>query len=56
MFGSRERLGILATRGFVGAGGMTTYYFALMLLPLADAVTVFFCNPPLTAILAWLIL
>jgi drug/metabolite transporter (DMT)-like permease len=38
-----------------GASAMTTYYVSLLLLPMADAVTLFFLNPTLTAILVWLV-
>lgn len=33
-----------------GAAAMTSYYFSLQLLPLADAVTLFFLNPAVTAV------
>lgn len=35
---------------------MTTYYFSIKMLPLADAVTIFFLNPAITAVAAWAIM
>ncbi len=55
IFGSRANLFKLFCRGLFGASAMTAYYVSLQALPLADAVTLFFLNPPLTAVLAWLI-
>ena len=47
---------LLLSRGCFGAGAMQTLYLAIVMLPLADAVTIFFLNPTLTAVAAWLIL
>jgi drug/metabolite transporter (DMT)-like permease len=55
IFGSRTNLIKLFCRGLFGASAMTAYYVSLQALPLADAVTLFFLNPPLTAVLAWAI-
>ncbi len=35
---------------------MTTYYVSISALPLGDAVTIGLLQPPLTALLAWLVL
>ena len=35
---------------------MTTFYVSLNKLPLADGVTLFFLNPAITAVAAWLIM
>ncbi|KXZ53815.1 hypothetical protein GPECTOR_6g733 [Gonium pectorale] len=56
LFGRRKHLKFLLSRGLFGAAAMTTYYFAIKLLPLADAVTLFFLNPAVTAVAAWLIM
>lgn len=34
---------------------MIAFYVALLLLPMADAVTLFFLNPSITAVVAWLL-
>ncbi|PNG99445.1 Solute carrier family 35 member G1, partial [Tetrabaena socialis] len=56
LFGRRSNLRFLASRGIFGAAAMTTYYFCIKLLPLADAVTLFFLNPAITAVAAWAIM
>ncbi|KAG2494367.1 hypothetical protein HYH03_007424 [Edaphochlamys debaryana] len=56
LFGHRRNLKFLLSRGLFGAAAMTTYYFSIKLLPLADAVTLFFLNPAVTAVAAWLIM
>ncbi|KAG2429743.1 hypothetical protein HXX76_010527 [Chlamydomonas incerta] len=56
LFGKRANLKFLLARGLFGAAAMTSYYFSLKLLPLADAVTLFFLNPAVTAIVAWAVL
>jgi hypothetical protein len=38
----------LIPRGVFGATAMTTFYAAILLLPLADGMTLFFLNPCLT--------
>jgi drug/metabolite transporter (DMT)-like permease len=55
LFGSRASRALLLSRGAFGATAMTCYYFTLTALPLADAVTLFFFNGPLTAVLARLV-
>lgn len=39
VFGHRENYIALFFRGFMGATSMAVYYFAIMLLPLADVVS-----------------
>ncbi|GLC34177.1 hypothetical protein PLESTM_000166500 [Pleodorina starrii] len=56
LFGRRANLRFLISRGLFGAAAMTTYYFSIRMLPLADAVTLFFLNPAITAVVAWAIL
>lgn len=46
----------LVLRGLLGFGGLSGYYAALALLPLADATTIHNVTPLLTALLAWWIL
>lgn len=45
VFGRRANLGRLVARGVTGSLAMATYYTSVVLLPLADACTLFFCNP-----------
>jgi hypothetical protein len=40
----------LIPRGVFGATAMTTFYAAILLLPLADGMTLFFLNPCLTGV------
>ncbi|GFR50475.1 hypothetical protein Agub_g12529, partial [Astrephomene gubernaculifera] len=56
LFGRRANLRLLIARGLFGAAAMTTYYFSIKMLPLADAVTLFFLNPAITAVAAWVIM
>ncbi|MGE0867257.1 MAG: DMT family transporter [Kofleriaceae bacterium] len=46
----------LMFRGVLGFGGLTGYYLALALLPLAEATTLQHTTPLLTAVLAWWVL
>lgn len=46
----------LAQRGLLGFCGLTCYYIALSRLPLAEATTLHFTTPLLTAVLAWRLL
>ncbi len=48
--------GKLALRGFLGFSALGCYYVALARLPLADATTLHFTQPLLTAFLAWWLL
>lgn len=34
---------------------MVLYYISLLMLPMGDATTLFFLNPPITAVAAWAI-
>ncbi|GLI60964.1 hypothetical protein VaNZ11_003217 [Volvox africanus] len=43
--------GLTILRGLLGAASITCFYLAIGLLPLQDAVTLFFCNPVLAALL-----
>jgi drug/metabolite transporter (DMT)-like permease len=49
-FGMRENRLKLISRGLCGATAMTLYYYSIQLLPLGDAVTIFFTNVIVTAI------
>lgn len=55
VMGHRRSVKWLIPRGVFGATAMTTFYAAILLLPLADGMTLFFLNPCLTAIAAWAI-
>ena len=46
---------LLVLRGAIGCVAMVLYYLALVRLPMADAVLLFFVNVPATAIAAWLV-
>lgn len=48
--------GKLLLRGVLGFGGLTGYYAAIALLPIADATTIQQIVPLLTALLAWKLL
>lgn len=50
------RRGGLILRGTFGAAALACYYLALAHLPLADATTLHFTQPILTALLAWWLL
>jgi hypothetical protein len=50
MFGDRMNWPLLASRGLTGAAAMTLYYISIQLLPLGDAVTIFFSNAVVTAL------
>ena len=56
VFGHRKNIPLLLSRGAFGAVSMHTYYLSISLLALADAVTIYFLNPTVTAVAAWLIL
>ncbi|NVB77080.1 MAG: DMT family transporter [Kofleriaceae bacterium] len=51
-----KQRGKLLLRGFLGFSALACYYVALVRLPLADATTLYYVQPLLTAILAWRIL
>uniref|UniRef100_A0A383VLI0 EamA domain-containing protein n=1 Tax=Tetradesmus obliquus TaxID=3088 RepID=A0A383VLI0_TETOB len=55
MFGQRQHVGWLIARGVTGALAMISFYAAILMLPLADAMTLFFLNPCMTALAAWAI-
>jgi drug/metabolite transporter (DMT)-like permease len=46
---------LLMLRGAIGCVAMVAYYLALVRLPMADAVLLFFANVPFTALVAWLV-
>jgi len=56
LFGERQHMLFLAMRSLIGAAAMDCYYATIQRLPLADAVSLLFLNPVLTAVLAWLLL
>ncbi|KAF6266011.1 hypothetical protein COO60DRAFT_639078 [Scenedesmus sp. NREL 46B-D3] len=55
MFGQRQHVSWLVARGVTGALAMISFYAAILMLPLADAMTLFFLNPCMTAVAAWAI-
>jgi drug/metabolite transporter (DMT)-like permease len=54
--GKRENRRLLVTRGLWGAGGMTSYFWALSSIALSDATALVFVNVPLVAVLAAVLL
>ncbi len=48
--------GILVLRGFLGFAALSCFYFAVVRLPLADAMVIHFTNPVFTALIAAVIL
>ena len=56
LFGHRSNMSFLAARGLIGSLAMDMFYSCLFLLPMGDAVSLLFCNPVLTALLAWAVL
>lgn len=51
-----NRKGLLLTRGVIGFGALSAFFFALTRLPLADATVIQYTNPVFTAVLAALVL
>jgi drug/metabolite transporter (DMT)-like permease len=56
LYGQTKHWHLLIMRGAFGAMAMTVFYFAISKLPLAEAVTILFCNPATTSLLGWLVL
>jgi drug/metabolite transporter (DMT)-like permease len=56
IYGHARLMHLLACRGLFGATAMQCQYVAIQNLPLGDAVTLFFLNPALTALAAFLLL
>jgi drug/metabolite transporter (DMT)-like permease len=54
MFGKRKFL--LAARGLLGFGAMFADFYAIVHLPLADALVLIFSHPVTVALLAWLLM
>ena len=54
MFGMRKVL--LSLRGLLGFGAMFSDFYAIVHLPLADALVLLFSHPVVVAVLAWLIM
>ncbi len=54
MFGTRRK--VLALRGVVGFIALFAEFFAIIHLPLADAIVILFAHPVLVAVLAWAVL
>lgn len=54
MFGTRRFL--LAARGLVGFTALFAEFYAIVHLPLADAIVILFTHPAVVALLAWFIL
>jgi drug/metabolite transporter (DMT)-like permease len=54
--GRRANRGLLAARGLAGVVAVTLWYVSLQRLPLGDAVAISLLGPPLTALLAFLLL
>lgn len=55
-WGKRKNLGLLLLRGVFGAAFIHSYYQAIAMLPLSEAVTLYFLSPTLTAVAAWMVL
>eukprot|EP00884_Botryococcus_braunii_P015980 jgi/Botrbrau1/3065/Bobra.0070s0058.1 len=55
LFAARQHWPHLFKRGLAGALSLTLYYEAVRLLPLADAMALFFSNPAITAVLGWVV-
>jgi drug/metabolite transporter (DMT)-like permease len=55
VFGQRRNVVWLIPRGVFGATAMTSFYAAILLLPLGDGMCLFFFHPCLTAVAAWAI-
>ena len=56
LFGARASMPFLAARGLVGAAAMDCFYAAIRMLALAEAISLLFTNPAITALLAWALL
>lgn len=56
LLGQKHNWPFLALRGLVGAAAMDCFYHGITRLPLADAVSLLFVNPAITAVLAALLL
>lgn len=56
LLGQRANMPLLLMRGTSGALAILAKYLALFNLPIADAVVITNIGPPLTALLAWLLL
>lgn len=56
MFGHRENHKYLILRGICGAMAMNFSLFSILMLPIATAVTIGQINPPITALVAYLVL
>lgn len=56
MFGHVENLPLLIFRGIVGAAAMDCFYISVQRLLLAEAISLLFINPAITAVLAWVFL
>ncbi|KAF6259064.1 hypothetical protein COO60DRAFT_1270311, partial [Scenedesmus sp. NREL 46B-D3] len=56
LFGQRQHFPLLSLRGFFGTLAISTSYLALLSLPLGDAVTISQMRPPVTAVMARLLL
>ena len=50
--GERSNFWLLLARGVFGAIGFTLYYFSIEMLPLPDAVVIFFTNVVITALMS----
>ncbi|GAB4823829.1 hypothetical protein N2152v2_010875 [Parachlorella kessleri] len=56
IYGQKRHWHLLAARGVIGAAAMTFFFFSLEKLPLADSISIIFCNPAICSIIAWLLL
>eukprot|EP00803_Ostreobium_quekettii_P010878 evm.model.scf_1429.7 EVM.evm.TU.scf_1429.7 scf_1429:33848-35733(+) len=54
-FGSRTEAPLLALRGAMGATVMILFDLAVLRIPLADAYSLYFMSPPITALLGWVL-
>lgn len=54
--GPRDKRLVLMLRGFLGSNAMILLFYAVQLMPLADATVITFSNPVFTSLLAWIFL
>ncbi|XP_051779718.1 solute carrier family 35 member G1 isoform X2 [Erpetoichthys calabaricus] len=54
--GPRNQRIFLFLRGFLGAGAMILFFYAVQQMPLADSTVIVFSNPVFTVVLAWIFL
>nr|XP_003223844.2 PREDICTED: solute carrier family 35 member G1 [Anolis carolinensis] len=55
-FGPRNKLVFLFFRGLFGSSAMILLYYAIQVMPLADAIVITFSSPVFTSLFAWIFL